>query len=90
MVYQGTVKNGTVILESGAELPEGAEVRVEIPGRALSVVESFQAVLQEPTFDDAIEKLYFLYKVNRGVSQADAGLTVSHEEARERLAKWLE
>lgn len=87
MVYQGTVKNGTVVLEPGAELPEGAKVRVEMPGQEGSVVDS---LLREPTFDDAIEKLYLLYKVNRGISQADAGLTVSHEEARERLKKWLE
>ena len=28
MVVRGRVKNGTVILEEGAELPEGAEVHV--------------------------------------------------------------
>jgi hypothetical protein len=89
MVYQGTVKNGTVVLEPGAEIPEGTKVRVEMPGLGIGE-ESFQSVLREPTFDDAIEKLYLLYKVNRGIRQADAGLTVSHEEARERLKKWLE
>lgn len=85
-------RTGTVrwFWSPGAELPEGAKVRVEMRGQDLSVVESFQAVLQEPTFDDAIEKLYLLYRVNRGISQADAGLTVPHEEARERLKKWLE
>ncbi len=30
MVYRGRVKNGVVVLESAAVLPEGAEVRVEI------------------------------------------------------------
>jgi hypothetical protein len=30
MVYRGRVKNGALVLEPPAELPEGAEVRVEI------------------------------------------------------------
>ena len=29
MVYRGKVKNGVVVLEKGAELPDGMEVRVE-------------------------------------------------------------
>jgi hypothetical protein len=33
MVYRGIVKQGVVVLEEGAKLPEGTEVRVEpIPG----------------------------------------------------------
>lgn len=39
--------------------------------------------------DEELEKLYFLYKIRRGIRQADAGQTVSHEEARKRLKKWL-
>ena len=35
MTFQGHVKNGVVLLENGATLPEGAEVRVELaPARA--------------------------------------------------------
>jgi hypothetical protein len=30
MVYRGMVKNGDVVFEPGIELPEGAEVRVEM------------------------------------------------------------
>ena len=30
MVYRGHVKNGVVVLDEPAELPEGAEVRVEL------------------------------------------------------------
>ena len=34
MTLQGHVKNGVVLLDNGATLPEGAEVRVElVPGR---------------------------------------------------------
>ena len=47
-------------------------------------------LLEEPSLDDAVEKLHLLYKIHRGIRQADAGQTVSTEEARRRLAKWLE
>ena len=30
MEYRGKVSGGVVVLESGADLPEGAEVRVEV------------------------------------------------------------
>lgn len=30
MTYRGRVQNGTVVLEPAADLPEGAEVRIEI------------------------------------------------------------
>ena len=34
MVYRGTVKGNVVVLEAGAELPEGTEVYVETDKRA--------------------------------------------------------
>ena len=37
--------------------------------------------------EDAIERLYFLAKVERGVAQADAGETLPHEAARKRLLR---
>jgi len=30
MTYQGTIKGGAIVVEPGAELPEGAQVRIEI------------------------------------------------------------
>lgn len=40
--------------------------------------------------EDAMERLYLLYKVEKGIQQADAGQTVSHQEAKKRLQKWLD
>jgi predicted transcriptional regulator len=40
--------------------------------------------------EDAMERLYLLYKVEKGIKQADAGHTVSHQEAKKRLQKWLD
>ena len=35
--------------------------------------------------EDAMERLYFIAKVEKGARQADAGETVSPEEARRRV-----
>jgi predicted transcriptional regulator len=47
-----------------------------------------QAVQQLPpdaTVEQAMEHLYFLAKVERGLRQADAGELIPHDEARKRL-----
>ena len=44
----------------------------------------------ESTYDDIMEKLYLLYKIEKGISQADSGQMHSTEEAKQRLNKWLE
>ena len=38
---------------------------------------------------DALERLYLLYKIDRGIKRADAGELISQEESRQRMAKWL-
>jgi predicted transcriptional regulator len=51
-----------------------------------------QAVEELPanaTIEDAMERLLFLAKVERGLKQADAGETISHVEVKERMAEWL-
>ncbi len=55
-----------------------------IKQRVLEAVESLPA---DATVEDAMERLYFLAKIQRGLEQADAGETVSHEEAKKRLLK---
>ena len=49
------------------------------------VLEAVQRLSPDATVEDAIECLYFLAKVERGVAQADAGETLPHEAARKRL-----
>jgi predicted transcriptional regulator len=34
----------------------------------------------------AVERLFFLAKIEKGIREADAGLTVSHDEAKKRLS----
>jgi predicted transcriptional regulator len=39
----------------------------------------------DATVEDAMERLLVLAKIERGLAQADAGQTLSHEEVRKRL-----
>jgi predicted transcriptional regulator len=45
---------------------------------------------EDASIEDAMENLFVLYKIEKGIEQADSGLTVSHEEVKRRLAKWLD
>jgi predicted transcriptional regulator len=39
--------------------------------------------------EEALDRLYLLYKVERGLRQADRGELLTQEEVRERMGKWL-
>jgi predicted transcriptional regulator len=41
------------------------------------------------TIEDAMERLLFLAKIERGIQQADAGKTIPHAQVKKRMAKWL-
>ena len=42
------------------------------------------------TVEDAMEKLYFLYKIEKGIEQADKGQKIEHQKVKESMKKWLE
>ena len=42
------------------------------------------------TVDDVMGELYFRQVVDRGLTDIARGRTVSHEEVKKRLARWLE
>ena len=48
-----------------------------------------QDLPEDASIEEAIERLYLLEKIERGIAQADAGQTVPHDEALRRLSKWL-
>jgi len=39
--------------------------------------------------EDALDRLYLLYKVEKGLGQADRGELISQEDVHQRMAKWL-
>jgi hypothetical protein len=53
------------------------------------MLQAIRELPDEATVEDAMERLYLLYKVERGIAQANAGQKVSQEEARTRMARWL-
>ncbi len=53
------------------------------------IVNAVQSLPEDASFEEAMERLYLLSKVERGLQQADEGQTILHEEAIKRLDKWL-
>lgn len=49
------------------------------------VLDAVRGLPEDATVEDAMERLYFLAKIEEGLRQAEAGETVSHDEARRRI-----
>ena len=49
------------------------------------VLDAVRSLPEDATVEDAMERLYFLAKVEEGLRQADAGQAVDSEEARRRI-----
>jgi predicted transcriptional regulator len=49
------------------------------------VIEAVRELPDNATVEDAMERLYVLAKIQKGLEQAEAGQTVSHEEAKRRI-----
>jgi len=43
---------------------------------------------QDAEFDDILERLYFLYKVETGLKQVASGDTISQQEAMQTMKTW--
>ena len=54
-----------------------------------AVIEMIRRLPDDATVPDIMEELYFRQKVDEGLRQLDAGEGVPHEEAKRRLARWL-
>jgi predicted transcriptional regulator len=60
---------------------------MEMPHTKDEMVRAVQDLPEDATVEDAIERLYFLAKIERGLKQAEAGSTVSHEDVKARFLK---
>jgi predicted transcriptional regulator len=58
-------------------------------GTKQQVLKAIQELPDDASAEDALDRLYLLYKVERGLRQADRGELISQEDARQRIAKWL-
>ena len=49
------------------------------------ILEALQDLPEDATFDDAIERLVFLAKIDAGLAELEAGKGIPHEEVKRRL-----
>ena len=49
------------------------------------ILEALQDLPDDATFDDAIERLVFLAKIDAGLAELDADQGIPHEEVKRRL-----
>ena len=60
---------------------------VTVRDRVLRVVEEMS---QDVTFEDIMERMYLLQKIERGRQQIAAGQGIPHEEAKQQMKRWHE
>jgi len=53
------------------------------------MIHAVEDLSDDATIEDAMERLLFLAKIERGIQQADAGQTITHAQVKEKMAKWL-
>ena len=54
-------------------------------GLKQKMVETVEHLPDDATVEDAMERLYFLAKIESGLEQSEAGQTVSHEDVKKRF-----
>ncbi len=58
-------------------------------GTNQQILKAMEELAADADVEDALDRHYLLYKVERGLRQADRGELISQEEVRQRIAKWL-
>ena len=53
------------------------------------ILKALAELPDDASIEDAMERLYLLYKIERGLAQAEANQTISQSEAKARMQKWL-
>ena len=53
------------------------------------VMQTMKRLPADASIEEAMEKLLFLAKVEKGIQQADASQTIPHGRVKERMRKWL-
>ena len=53
------------------------------------VLDALKDLPDKGALPEAIECLYILYKLQKGIEDADADRVISHEEAKKQFRQWL-
>ncbi|MEE9306444.1 MAG: hypothetical protein V3V57_02805 [Spirochaetia bacterium] len=54
-----------------------------------SAIEVIENLPDDSSYEDIMERLYFLQRVESGLKDIEDGRVVPHEEVKKRLARWL-
>lgn len=57
------------------------------PALKRKMVEAVEGLPDDATVEDAIERLCFIAKIERGLEQSEAGETVPHEDVKKQLLR---
>lgn len=60
-----------------------------LPSAKQATLDLVERLDDDVSFEDIIYELYVLEKIQRGMKDAEEGRVVSHEEAKQRLSRWL-
>lgn len=60
---------------------------METPQIKSAIIRAIEDLPDDATIEDAMERLYFLAKIEQGLEQAESGKTVSHAEIRARFLR---
>jgi hypothetical protein len=60
---------------------------METPQAKSEIVRAIQELPEDATVEDAMERLYFLAKVERGLEQAESAESISHDEIKARFLR---
>ena len=58
-------------------------------GTKQQIVRALEDLPDDAKIEDALDRLYLMYKVEKGLEQADRGELITPEEVRRRMAKWF-
>ena len=53
------------------------------------ILKALDELPDDASIEDAMERLYLLYKIERGLKQVESGKTISQAEAKARMQQWL-
>ena len=53
------------------------------------ILKAIEALPENASVEDTLERLYLLYKIEKGLRQAESGTLIGQEQACQKMAKWL-
>lgn len=53
------------------------------------MIQAVNDLPNDASIEDAMERLLLLAKIERGLEQCDRGETLSHQDVKDRMTKWL-